>query len=323
MLSSTKPGDVVLDPFFGSGTTGAVAKRLGRHFIGIEREENYADAARERIAGIPTSRQRRPSRRPRPSGPNRAFRLARWWSAGCVTAGDTLHDPTARVAAQVRADGSIVCKDNSGSIHQIGAHVQGAGGLQWLDLLACAPRRKSCSHRCAAPAGAGGAGNGCVSESFTRAATRSDAARIAAIYNQGIEDRVATFETEPRDAEQILKWFTEGYPVFVSGEKQTVQAYAAAFPYRSRPCYDGVREFSVYVAREGRGKGLGKAALGALIDDARARGWWKLLSRIFPENTSSRKLCAALGFREVGIYEKHGRLDGKWRDTVIVEKLLI
>ena len=161
-----------------------------------------------------------------------------------------------------------------------------------------------------------------MSEGFTRAAIRSDAARIAAIYNQGIEDRVATFETEPRSAEQILKWFTEGYPVFVSGESQTVHAYAIAFPYRSRPCYDGVREFSVYVAREGRGRGFGKATLGALIDDALARGWWKLLSRIFPENAASRKLCAALCFREVGIYEKHGRLDGQWRDTVIVEKLL-
>jgi L-amino acid N-acyltransferase YncA len=83
-----------------------------------------------------------------------------------------------------------------------------------------------------------------------------------------------------------------------------------------------VREFSVYVAREARGKGFGKLAVSALIVEARTRGWWKLLSRIFPENVSSRKLCAALGFREVGIYEKHGRLDGKWRDTVIVEKLL-
>lgn len=76
------------------------------------------------------------------------------------------------------------------------------------------------------------------------------------------------------------------------------------------------------MAREGRGRGFGKAALGALIDDAKTRGWWKLLSRIFPENLASRKLCAALGFREVGIYEKHSRLDGKWMDTVIVEKLL-
>ena len=162
-----------------------------------------------------------------------------------------------------------------------------------------------------------------MSEGFTRAAIRSDAARIVAIYNQGMEDRVATFETEPRTPEQILKWFDEGYPVFVSGEKRTIQAYAAAFPYRSRPCYDGVREFSVYVAREGRDRGFGKAALGALIDDAKARGWWKLLSRIFPENQASRRLCAALDFREVGIYEKHGRLDGKWMNTVIVEKLLI
>src|SRR5215204_4832313 len=77
------------------------------------------------------------------------------------------------------------------------------------------------------------------------------------------------------------------------------------FPLPVKTYYDGVREFSVYVAREARGKGFGKAALSALIDDAKARGWWKLLSRIFPENVSSRKLCAALGFREVGIYEKH------------------
>jgi L-amino acid N-acyltransferase YncA len=161
-----------------------------------------------------------------------------------------------------------------------------------------------------------------VSERFTRAATSADAARIAEIYNQGIEDRVATFETEPRTAAHILNWFVESYPIFVSGEKNNILAYAIAFPYRSRPCYEGVREFSVYVAREGRSQGFGRAALGALIDEAKARGWWKLLSRIFPENLASRKLCAALGFREVGIYEKHARLDSEWRDTVIVEKLL-
>lgn len=158
---------------------------------------------------------------------------------------------------------------------------------------------------------------------FTRAGTPSDAVKIAAIYNQGIEDRVATFETEPRTTEQILKWFAEGYPVLVSGEYEEIYAYAVAFPYRSRPWYEGVREFSVYVARDSRGKGFGKMAVSALIDEAKARGWWKLLSRIFPQNTSSRKLCASLGFREVGIYEKHGRLDGKWMDTIIVEKSLI
>jgi L-amino acid N-acyltransferase YncA len=162
-----------------------------------------------------------------------------------------------------------------------------------------------------------------LSERFIRRAIPTDAEIIAEIYNQGMEDRIATFETERRSANDILYWFRQDYPVFVAGENGGIQAYAVAFPYRSRACYDGVREFSVYVSREGRGQGFGKAAMIALIDDAKKRGWWKLLSRIFPENTASRKLCSHLGFREVGIYEKHGRLDGKWMDTVIVEKLLI
>ena len=158
---------------------------------------------------------------------------------------------------------------------------------------------------------------------FVRRATPRDAARIAAIYNDGIGERIATFETEPRTAEQILLWFEQAYPVFVAGEAGKVEAYAAAFPYRARDCYRGVREFSVYVARDGRGKGHGREALQALIDHGGTEGWWKLLSRVFPENEASRKLCAALGFREVGIYEKHGQLDGVWRDVVIVEKLLV
>ena len=156
-----------------------------------------------------------------------------------------------------------------------------------------------------------------------RAATPGDAARIAAIYNEGIAGRGATFETEMRNAEQILLWFEQGYPVWVAGEGPLVLAYAAAFPYSPRPCYEGVREFSVYAATSAQRMGFGKAALVALIEEARRRGWWKLTSRVFPENAASRKLCAALGFREVGVYEKHGRLDGCWRDVVIVEKLLI
>jgi L-amino acid N-acyltransferase YncA len=162
-----------------------------------------------------------------------------------------------------------------------------------------------------------------LSERFTRKAVSSDASVIAAIYNQGIEDRGATFETIPRSTADIAAWFDNGYPVFVSGENETVRAFAAAFPYRARHYYDGVREFSVYAARDGRGLGFGKAALTALIENAAARGWWKLVSRVFPTNMGSRKLCASLGFREVGIYEKHGQLDGTWMDTVIVEKLLI
>ncbi len=101
-----------------------------------------------------------------------------------------------------------------------------------------------------------------------------------------------------------------------------VTAFASAFSYRPRRCYDGVREFSVYVSRDARGKGLGGVALKALFAAARARGDWKLLSRVFPENRASLKLLKSLGFREVGTYIRHAKLDGRWRDVVIVEKLL-
>jgi phosphinothricin acetyltransferase len=89
-----------------------------------------------------------------------------------------------------------------------------------------------------------------------------------------------------------------------------------------RECYAGVREFSVYVARDARGKGFGRAVLIELIQAARVRGDWKLLSRVFPENQTSLRLLQSLGFRRVGTYVRHAKLDGVWRDVVIVEKLL-
>ena len=101
-----------------------------------------------------------------------------------------------------------------------------------------------------------------------------------------------------------------------------VVAWAAASLYRPRECYDGIGEFSVYVGREARGRGLGRAAMAALIAESEKRGLWKLVSRIFPENAASLALCRSLGFREVGTYRRHGRLDGEWKDVVIVELLL-
>ena len=99
-------------------------------------------------------------------------------------------------------------------------------------------------------------------------------------------------------------------------------AFAASFPYSARPCYAGIGEFSVYVAREYRGRGAGRAVLAALIETASAAGLYKLTSRVFPENAASRAVLKGLGFAEIGIHRRHGRLDGVWRDCVIVERLL-
>ena len=155
-----------------------------------------------------------------------------------------------------------------------------------------------------------------------RLARPGDAERIAAVYNQGIEERQATFETEPRTAADVEGWFANGSTVVVVEDDGAVVAWASAGIYRPRAAYRGVRECSVYVDREARGRGHGRAAIEALADACAARGDWKLVSRVFPENIASRALCRATGFREVGIYRRHGRLDVEWRDCVIVERLI-
>ena len=153
----------------------------------------------------------------------------------------------------------------------------------------------------------------------------SDAPAIAAIYNQGIEDRIATFETEPRTATMIadqLRARAATYPTVVVERDGRVAGVAWTSEYRPRQAYAGVAEVSVYVDRQVRGQGIGRLALDSVADAAAACGFWKLVSRIFPENIASRRLCTGSGFREVGVYRRHGRLDGQWRDCVIVERLL-
>jgi phosphinothricin acetyltransferase len=164
-----------------------------------------------------------------------------------------------------------------------------------------------------------------VSDVTTRLARADDAAAIAAIYNEGIADRVATFETEPRTAEQIATQLAdkgEKFPTVVAERAGQVVAWAGASAYRSRPAYRGVAEHSVYVARAARGTGAGRVALEALCRTYAERGFWKIVSRIFPENTASLALHERCGFRVVGVYQRHGKLEGEWRDCVIVEKLL-
>jgi phosphinothricin acetyltransferase len=156
-----------------------------------------------------------------------------------------------------------------------------------------------------------------------RAARLDDAAAIAGIYNQGIADRIATFETTPRSAGDISRWFDRRYPiVVVEDDGGAVVAFASTSSYRDRECYAGIAEYSVYVARTHRGMGAGRVAMTALVDAAIRARIWKLVSRIFPENASSRALMARMGFSEVGIYRRHGKLDGEWRDCVIVERLI-
>ena len=142
------------------------------------------------------------------------------------------------------------------------------------------------------------------------------------IYNQGIEDRLATFETRLRSAADIENWFDDKHPLVVVEVEGEVVAFASTSIYRPRECYAGIAEFSVYLAREARGRGAGRLAMEALLRAAEAAGFWKLVSRVFVENTASRALLRTLGFREVGVYEKHAHLDGVWRDVVIVERLI-
>jgi L-amino acid N-acyltransferase YncA len=156
----------------------------------------------------------------------------------------------------------------------------------------------------------------------TRPAEARDAEAIAAIYNEGIEDRLATFETEARAADAVLAWLDELPVVVAEDEAGSIVAWASAPPSSPRPVYEGVREFSIYVARSHRGRGYGRLALAALLAECEARGWWKVTSRIFPENEASLALCRSLGFREVGVLRRHARLDGEWRDCVVVERLL-
>ena len=162
-----------------------------------------------------------------------------------------------------------------------------------------------------------------------RAAQLADAAAIADIYNQGIRGRGATFETAERTADERRTWLASHaahHPCLVAlagtGTGEHVVGWASTGEYRSRDCYRGIAEFSVYVDEGWRGRGVGKALLTALIPAAETVGFWKLVLRIFPENVGSRALCASVGFREVGLYEKHARLDGVWKDCVIVERLL-
>jgi L-amino acid N-acyltransferase YncA len=155
-----------------------------------------------------------------------------------------------------------------------------------------------------------------------RAAGPADAPAIAAIYNEGIADRVATFETRERTADEVRDWLDGPLPVLVAVVDGAVAGWARVSPYSDRCVYAGVGEHAVYVARSARGLGVGRVLLDALCAAAEAAGLHKLTSRIFDDNAASIALHVAAGFDVVGRQRRHGRLEGAWRDCVLVERLL-
>lgn len=160
---------------------------------------------------------------------------------------------------------------------------------------------------------------------YIREAEIKDVEAITRIYNQGIEDRVATLELSLKAADNMEKWLTERTPelkvIIIEGQDK-VHGWASLNSYNSRCCYRGIADISIYIERTMRGRGLGKILLDELIKTAKRVGFHKLVLSMFKFNEGGFKLYKSMGFREVGTYEKQGLLDGKWVDVTIMERIL-
>ena len=162
-------------------------------------------------------------------------------------------------------------------------------------------------------------------EMTLRPATLVDAGAICAIYNQGIEDRIATLEIELRTPEERRQWLADRgprHPVIVAEAAGAVVGWGGLNRFNPRKAYDFVADFSIYVERGWRGKGVGSRLLARLIELARELGYHKLVLSAFPWNEGGMALYRKFGFRTVGFYQEQGKLDGRWVDTIIMEKLL-
>ena len=158
-----------------------------------------------------------------------------------------------------------------------------------------------------------------------RGAGARDVPAITRIYNQGIEDRVATLEIERRTEDERSPWLTARgprHPVLVAERDGTVVAWASLNPFNPRPAYAHVADLSIYVERAWRGRGVGRRLLAAVIEAARTLGYHKVVLAAFPTNVAGMTLYGAAGFTTVGVYREQGRLDGRWVDVVIMERLL-
>ncbi|GBD11097.1 Putative phosphinothricin acetyltransferase YwnH [bacterium HR23] len=155
-----------------------------------------------------------------------------------------------------------------------------------------------------------------------RPAREGDVPAITEIYNQGIEDRIATLEGEPHSVEERLEWFRAHgpqEPVLVAEADGLIVGWASLSCYKPRRCYDGVKELSIYVRREWRGRGVGARLLDALLKRGAEVGVHKVVLYAFPSNARALALYRKAGFRAVGIYRHHGLLDGQWKDIIAME----
>ena len=158
-----------------------------------------------------------------------------------------------------------------------------------------------------------------------RPATAADAEAICLIYNQGIEDRVATLETEMRTPAERREWLAARgvrHPVFVAVDGPAVVGWASLNRFNPRPAYDHVADLSVYVERGWRGRGVGRILLARAIEAARETGHHKMVLAAFPTNGAGMALYEKMGFSRVGIYREQGMLDGRWVDVIVMERLL-
>ncbi len=156
-----------------------------------------------------------------------------------------------------------------------------------------------------------------------RPAESRDAAAMAAIYNEGVAGRRATFDTggkSPAEVEERIGW--EKHPAIVAERDGEVVGFAWASPYSVRDVYADVAECSVYIASAAHRTGVGLELLGALAAESERRGLYKLIGLIFTFNEASVRLFEKAGFREVGVHHRHGKLDGRWCDVLVSEKLL-
>ncbi len=154
-----------------------------------------------------------------------------------------------------------------------------------------------------------------------RPARPGDAARVAEIYNEGIQETDAALETATRTASDILSILCRPrHYLFVAEWAGVILGWSLLTPDRESPFYEGVGEVRVYISHSSRSQGLGRMLVEALLKVAEEHGFHKVVGRIAASNQPSRRLCRGLGFREVGVHEKHGRVGNRWIDVVIVEK---